>query len=192
MTSSDSLSAGEVKVTEAGDLACENVIHVVLPKCEKGQEDLSNEKKILKKAIKGILEIVIEKRFQTVCLPALGTGVLKFPLNEWGKVYVSQLIKFISKHKSEMKGKEIILCNSDIKAKDQMIKVVEKIEEYLREEQQVEEKKSNRVDIWKNCCEKILEKSEKTNELCLLCYMTGDGISAKLELDSESETINYE
>jgi O-acetyl-ADP-ribose deacetylase len=105
-----SLPTGKATVTNAGDLPCEKVIHVVGPRCEKGKDDISEEKKLLKSVVKEILKLILKHDFKSVCILAVSTGIFGFPLKECGNIYASQLIKFIDKHEEEMKGREIILC----------------------------------------------------------------------------------
>jgi O-acetyl-ADP-ribose deacetylase len=105
-----SLPTGKAMVTNAGDLPCEKVIHVVGPRCEKGKDDISEEKKLLKSVVKEILKLILKYDFKSVCILAVSTGIFGFPLKECGNIYASQLIKFIDKHEEEMKGREIILC----------------------------------------------------------------------------------
>jgi O-acetyl-ADP-ribose deacetylase len=106
-----SLPAGKAMITNAGDLPCEKVIHVVGSRCEKGKDDISEEKKLLKSVMKEILKLILKHDFKSVSIPAVSTGIFGFPLKECGNIYASQLIKFIDKHEEEMKGREIILCN---------------------------------------------------------------------------------
>jgi O-acetyl-ADP-ribose deacetylase len=77
-----SLPTGKAMVTNAGDLPCEKVIHVVGPRCEKGKDDISEEKKLLKSVMKEILKLILKHDFKSVCILAVSTGIFGFPLNE--------------------------------------------------------------------------------------------------------------
>lgn len=104
-------------VTSAGKLPCRYVIHVVGPRCEKNQEDISKEKLELKKAVKSVLEKVVGYGIKSVCLLAISTGIFNFPLSDCYKIYADVITKFIDKHPEEMKGRKIILCKFSIFSK---------------------------------------------------------------------------
>ena len=76
------LKVGKTLVTDAGDLPCKKVIHVVGPKCTKGQSDISMEKQQLKEVVENILQAVIKHDFKVTCILAVSTGIFNFPLEE--------------------------------------------------------------------------------------------------------------
>ena len=106
------LPVGKAMVTEAGDLPCEKIIHVVGPKCEKKQKDISKETKQLEEAVKNILTLVGKHNFKVVSILAVSTGLYHYPLKEWVKVYASQIKHFIDENTQEMEGREIVLCKA--------------------------------------------------------------------------------
>jgi O-acetyl-ADP-ribose deacetylase len=77
-----SLPTGKAMITNAGALPCEKVIHVVGPRCEKGKDDISEEKKLLKRVMKEILNLILKHDFKSVCILAVSTGIFGFPLKE--------------------------------------------------------------------------------------------------------------
>jgi O-acetyl-ADP-ribose deacetylase len=77
-----SLPTGKAMVTNAGDLPCEKVIHVVGPLIEEGKDDISEEKKLLKSVMKEILNLILQHNFKSVCILAVSTGIFSFPLKE--------------------------------------------------------------------------------------------------------------
>ena len=103
------LKVGHAMHTPAGDLPCKYVIHVVGPKCEEGQQDLSKESKQLKKAVKNVLAKMLELDIGSISMLAISTGIFNFPLEKCVKIYGKQIKKFIDGHEQKMKKKEIIL-----------------------------------------------------------------------------------
>lgn len=98
--------------TGAGELPCRYVFNAVGPKCEKHQEDVSKESKVLKSCVKNVLKLMIKKECKSVCLLAISTGIFNFPLKECVNIYAETIRKFIEKHQKQMKGREIILCKN--------------------------------------------------------------------------------
>jgi len=61
-------------ITIAGDLSCEFVIHAVGPVWGSGDEDQK-----LKDAITGVLELALTRGFTSLAIPAISTGIYRFP-----------------------------------------------------------------------------------------------------------------
>lgn len=118
----NTLEEGKAMVTGAGDLPCKYVFNTVGPRCIKHQEDVSDESKVLKSCVKSVLRLMIEKDCKSLCLLAISTGIFHFPLNKCIDIYAETIRKFIENHQTEMKGKEIILCNFDDKTCNAMMK----------------------------------------------------------------------
>jgi O-acetyl-ADP-ribose deacetylase (regulator of RNase III) len=76
------LAVGEAMVTDSGDLPCEKIIHVVGPKCEEKQNDISTETKQLEEVVKNILKITVKNKFKIVSILAISIGLYNYPLKE--------------------------------------------------------------------------------------------------------------
>ncbi|KAM8933425.1 protein mono-ADP-ribosyltransferase PARP14-like [Pelodytes ibericus] len=67
---------GSMFVTDGCNHHSKKVIHVVIPQWDNGQ---GSSEKVLKKVIKNCLLLTEQERLQSIGLPALGTGNLRFP-----------------------------------------------------------------------------------------------------------------
>jgi O-acetyl-ADP-ribose deacetylase len=76
------LAVGKAMVTDSGDLPCEKIIHVVGPKCEEKQKDISTETKQLEEVVKNILKLTVRNKFKVVSILAVSTGLYNYPLKE--------------------------------------------------------------------------------------------------------------
>jgi O-acetyl-ADP-ribose deacetylase len=76
------LAVGKAMVTDSGDLPCEKIIHVVGPKCEEKQKDISTETKQLEEVVKNILKLTVKNKFKVVSVLAVSTGLYNYPLKE--------------------------------------------------------------------------------------------------------------
>lgn len=88
------------------------VINTVGPKCEKDQDDIKEESKMLAKVIENILKLMIKENLSNISLLAVSTGLFYFPLDKCIKVFAKTIKKFIENNRREMKHKEIVLCKS--------------------------------------------------------------------------------
>ena len=74
------LPTGWAMVTNAGNLYCNKVIHAVGPRYIEGALDHQHEEIQMKSTIKAILKLVVDNDFKSVSIPAISTGIFKFPL----------------------------------------------------------------------------------------------------------------
>src|SRR4029450_2512998 len=79
------VEAGEVVVTGGGNLKAKNVIHGAVM----GQ-DLRTSAELVARATRRVLEVADELGARSVALPAFGTGVGGFPIDECARVMVTE------------------------------------------------------------------------------------------------------
>ena len=107
------LSIGEAITTDAGDLPCEMVIHVVEPIYPKNSIDDQNEKEELKTAIKSILSEMQKYDMNSVSFPAISTGILSLP-SELSATIIGEVLKEAIDNNPEFyNGRKLIICNID-------------------------------------------------------------------------------
>ena len=75
-----SLPTGEAMTTDAGDLLCEKVIHVVGPIYPSNSMRDQKQREELRCAIKSILKEMQKHDFYSVSFPSISTGIFRFPL----------------------------------------------------------------------------------------------------------------
>ena len=194
------LSTGWAMITNPGNLKCKGVIHAVGPKYNEGALDNQFEEIQMKNTFNSILNLMLEKDYMAVSIPAISTGIYKFPLNKCAKILIKTMIEFVNTHEEEMKKRKIILCNFDDETTNTLVELVQK---YFNENTKVEEEKSNNKDIeksnrskkkhkkkskdsddenndeeevkrWKKCSSKIKDRSHQRKgenlKICKSCY----------------------
>ena len=104
-------------VTSAGDLPCKAVIHAVGPRFNEAAIDHTFEEILMTKTITSILELVVENNYKSVSIPAISTGIFKFPLTRFAVVCTKAIKEFINKNINNM---NTLLC----KKRDLLHKVI--------------------------------------------------------------------
>jgi O-acetyl-ADP-ribose deacetylase (regulator of RNase III) len=89
----DFVPVGSVVVTTAGNLPCKSVIHAVGPQMGEGDEDAK-----LKDTIHSILQLASDKKFSSVSIPAISSGIFGFPKDRCAKILVSETQKFVKEN----------------------------------------------------------------------------------------------
>ena len=161
-------------ITSAGYLPCKAVIHVVGPRFIETAIDHTFEEILMDKTITSILELVIENDFKSVSIPAISTGIFKFPLARFAVTCTETIKKFVDDHKQEMKNRKIILCNFDDDTTNRLLEIVPQV---LQNEEENENKNSskkkvksdndesedsdNEVKRCKDCRKKIKDRSHQ-------------------------------
>jgi O-acetyl-ADP-ribose deacetylase (regulator of RNase III) len=77
--------AGEARITGAGRLPARHVIHAVGPVWRGGGE---GERELLASAYRAAIELAAEHGDARVALPAISTGVYRFPLDEAARISI--------------------------------------------------------------------------------------------------------
>ena len=91
------IKTGELAVTDGGNLPCNNVLHVVGPIYEDGTK---NEDQLLALCMKNIIKTCNELKLSSVALPAISSGLFKFPKDKVAKILYTESITYALK-KSE-------------------------------------------------------------------------------------------
>ena len=100
---------GSSVLTSSGKLPCRAVIHTVGPRMGEGQED---EK--LQSAIQSTLQLASEKKFSSISIPAISSGIFGFPKDRCAKIILSKTKQFIKKNpNSSLKIIEICIFDDE-------------------------------------------------------------------------------
>ena len=118
------LPTGEATTTNAGDLPCEKVIHVVGPKYPQNSTRNQKQREELRSAIKSILREMRKHKMNSVSLPAISVGISGFPLELCAKIIGDVLKEAIDSDPDCYKGKRLIICNSDDKTTKKMLEYI--------------------------------------------------------------------
>ena len=70
---------GEARITDAYDLPCEHVIHAVAPRYWDGTR---GESELLTRCYQSIFALTAEHGIESVSIPAIGTGIYRYPIEE--------------------------------------------------------------------------------------------------------------
>jgi O-acetyl-ADP-ribose deacetylase (regulator of RNase III) len=82
-------------LTTAGRLSCKAVIHTVGPQMGEGNED---EK--LKESIINVLQLASQKKFSSISMPAISTGIFGFPKDRCAKILLGESKRFLEENKN--------------------------------------------------------------------------------------------
>ena len=106
--------------TNAGNLPCERVIHVVGPIYPKDSMRDQKQREELRCAIKSILKEMKKHNFYSVSFPAISTGIFGFPLELWAFIIGEVLKEAIDNDPEFYKNRKLIICNFDDKTTNKM------------------------------------------------------------------------
>ena len=84
---------GSAASTTSGRLHCKSVIHAVGPRMGEGNEDNK-----LKNAVRNALKLATEKKFQSVSIPAISSGIFGFPKDKCAKILVNESKNFVKEN----------------------------------------------------------------------------------------------
>jgi len=87
------VSVGSVAITTGGRLPCKSVIHAVGPQMGEGDEDHK-----LKSAVENILKLATEKKFKSISMPAISSGIFGFPKDRCAKILIGESKKFVKEN----------------------------------------------------------------------------------------------
>src|SRR5215212_7720113 len=81
---------GSSVITIAGRLPCKAVIHTVGPRMGEGDEDTK-----LRAAIRNSLELASDRKFKSISMPAISSGIFGFPKYRCAKILVEEAKNFL-------------------------------------------------------------------------------------------------
>ena len=119
-----SLLIGEATTTDAGNLPCEKVIHVVGPVYPKNCMRDQKQREELRSAIKSILGEINKHNFKSVSFPAISTGIFRFPLELCAMIIGDALKEAIDNDPDFYKDRRLIICNFDDKTTNKMLEYI--------------------------------------------------------------------
>ena len=118
------VETGQATTTNAGNLSCKKVIHVVGPIYPQNSMRDQKECEQLRSAIKSILREKKKHDLNSVSFPAISTGIFRFPLEKCGMIIGEVLREAIDSDPELYQNKKLIICNFDEKT-------TKKMEEYV-------------------------------------------------------------
>ena len=120
-----SLSTGKATTTNAGDLSCKKVTHVVGLIYPKNNMRDQKQREQLRSAIKSILKEMKKYNFNSVSFPAISTGIFRFPIKLCAMIIGGVLKEAIGNDTEFYKDKRLIICNFDDKTTSKMLKYIQ-------------------------------------------------------------------
>ena len=153
------------------------VIHAVGPRFNEAAIDHTFEEILMRNTITAILELVVKNDYKSVSIPAISTGVFKFPLTRFAVQCTKAIKEFINSHEEQMKNRKIILCNFDDDTTKRLLEVVPKVLE--SKEETDSKKKSAKKQSKNNSDEEESEKSEESEDEVKRCKECNKEIKSK-------------
>ena len=101
----DGCPTGEARLTTAGNMPSQYVIHTVGPIYRGG---MNNEARLLRKAYENSLHLAKENQIKTLAFPFISAGVYGYPKDEASEIAVNAVLKFIDDHPADLE--EVIFC----------------------------------------------------------------------------------
>ncbi|MBI2299838.1 MAG: macro domain-containing protein [Armatimonadetes bacterium] len=89
------VETGQVAITGAGSLPCRVVIHAVGPVWHGG---VRREPELLESAVTNALELAEERRFTSIAMPAVSSGIFGFPKERCASILVGAGVAFSARH----------------------------------------------------------------------------------------------
>ncbi len=86
---------GHSSMTGSGKLPCKAVIHTVGPRMGEGDEDNK-----LISAVSSTLQLASQKRFKSISMPAISSGIFGFPKDRCAQILVGESARFLKNNPS--------------------------------------------------------------------------------------------
>jgi O-acetyl-ADP-ribose deacetylase len=84
------LPVGTSAITIAGRLPCKAIIHTVGPRMGEGNEDTK-----LRAAIRNSLELASDRKFKSISMPAISSGIFGFPKDKCAEILTGEAKNFL-------------------------------------------------------------------------------------------------
>jgi O-acetyl-ADP-ribose deacetylase len=81
---------GSSAITKAGRLPCKAIIHTVGPRMGEGNEDTK-----LRAAIRNSLELASDRKFKSISMPAISSGIFGFPKYKCAEILTEEAKNFL-------------------------------------------------------------------------------------------------
>ena len=81
---------GSAVITIAGRLPCKAIIHTVGPRMGEGNEDTK-----LRAAVRNSLELASDRKFKSISMPAISSGIFGFPKEKCAEILVEEAKNFL-------------------------------------------------------------------------------------------------
>jgi O-acetyl-ADP-ribose deacetylase (regulator of RNase III) len=81
---------GSSVITIAGRLPCKAIIHTVGPRMGEGNEDTK-----LRAAVRNSLELASDRKFKSISMPAISSGIFGFPKDRCAQILVEEAKNFL-------------------------------------------------------------------------------------------------
>lgn len=110
------LNTGQAIITTAGSLPCRMIIHAVGPQLpyNASKSEVLDAKPLLEKAIRSIMNVAKKCHLDTVAIPAISSGLFRYPLQECAETIVSAVKDYYERSSlQEHVPKEIFFVNRD-------------------------------------------------------------------------------
>ena len=117
---------GSSVITTAGRLLCKAVIHTVGPRMGEG-----NEVTKLSAAIRNSLELASDKRFTSISMPAISSGIFGFPKDKCVVILVKEAKKFLVNNNNITSLEIVEFCSIDDETVDYFKREFAKTKELL-------------------------------------------------------------
>ncbi|KAM4626273.1 protein mono-ADP-ribosyltransferase PARP14-like isoform 2-T2 [Discoglossus pictus] len=105
------LSVGESVITDAGNLPCKQVIHTVGPRWDSKSKQKCE--RLLKRAIRGSLELAAENGHNSIAIPAVSSGIFGCPVDLCAQSIVESIRKFVETQRGLSSIKRIHLVDTN-------------------------------------------------------------------------------
>lgn len=110
------VKVGEVALTTAGNLSASYVIHAVGPRWGEGDEDTK-----LEQAVENSLKLAETRKFRTVSMPAISSGIFGFPKDRCAKIMLKTIRNFLENH-TDSSIREVRICLFDENTQQSFLK----------------------------------------------------------------------
>ena len=104
------VTVGSSVITTAGKLPFKAIIHTVGPRMGEGDEEIK-----LANAVKSSLTIASDKKFTSISMPAISSGIFGFPKDKCANILLHESRKFLEKdgHNSSLETIEFCIINEE-------------------------------------------------------------------------------